>query len=82
MANKNVNIPTEVTRYQNEYGFNTSELDASNAQGDFYALSQVDSDGFVVPTGLPVFVIMKNGRAQIVTDLQALKLSQTLFADK
>lgn len=82
MINKNNHIPAEVVRYQNENGCNTSELVASNAQGDIYALSRIDSDGMPVPIGLPLFVIVKNGKAILVTGSQALKLTSTLFADK
>lgn len=82
MTNKKEQIPAEVTRYQNEYGFNTSELVTSNAQGDIYALSRVDSDGFVLPVGLPVFVIVKDGKARVKSGEAALKLSKTLFAEE
>lgn len=82
MTNKKEQIPAEVTRYQKEYGFNTSELIASNAMGDIYALSCVDGNGFVLPTGLPVFVIMKDGRARVESGESALKLSKTLFTEE
>lgn len=82
MINENNHIPAEVVRFQNENGCNTSELVASNAQGDIYALSCIDSDGKPVPIGLPLFVIVKNGKAILVTGSEAFKLSHTLFTDK
>jgi hypothetical protein len=82
MINENNHIPAEVVRYQNENGCNTSELVASNAQGDIYALSRIDSDGMPEPIGLPLFVIVKNGKAILVTGSEAFKLSHTLFTDK
>ena len=82
MINENNHIPAEVVRYQNENGCNTSELVASNAQGDIYALSCIDSDDMPVPIGLPLFVIVKNGKAILVTGSEAFKLSHTLFTDK
>ena len=82
MINENNHIPAEVVRYQNENGCNTSELVASNAQGDIYALSCIDSDGMPLPIGLPLFVIVKNDKAILVTGSEAFKLSHTLFTDK
>ena len=82
MKQENNHLPAEVVRYQNENGCNTSELVASNAQGDIYALSLIDSDGMPVPIGLRLFVIVKNGEAILVTGSEALKLSHTLFTDK
>lgn len=82
MINENSHIPAEVVRYQNENGCNTSELVASNAQGDIYALSRIDSDAMPVPIGLPLFVIVKNGKAILITGSEAFKLSHTLFTDK
>ena len=82
MINENSHIPAEVVRYQNENGCNTSELVASNARGVFYALSCIDSDGMPVPIGLPLFVIVKNGKAILVAGSEAFKLSHTLFTDK
>lgn len=82
MTNENNHIPAEVVRYQNENGCNTSELVASNAQGDIYALSRIESDGMPAPMGLPLFVIVKGGKAILVTGSDALKLTSTLFADK
>ncbi len=82
MINENSHIPAEVVRYQNENGCNTSELVASNARGDIYALSCIDSDGMPVPIGLPLFVIVKNGKSILVAGSEAFKLSHTLFTDK
>ena len=82
MTNEKNHIPAEVIRYQNENGCNTSELVASNAQGDIYALSRIDSDGMPAPIGLPLFVIVKDGKAILVADAEALELTHTLFADK
>lgn len=82
MTNENNHIPAEVVRYQNENGCNTSELVASNAQGDIYALSRIDGDGMPAPIGLPLFVIVKGGKAILIADAEALELTHTLFADK
>lgn len=80
MANNN-NIPSEVIRIQNEYGFNYSELVGKTKDGDVYAISLMEEDGSIAPTGLPVFVI-KGDSTEVVSGSAALKLSSELFRDE
>lgn len=71
-------IPSEVIRYQNEYGFNRSEYVATVDNEKVFSLSRVDDNGFPVPMGLPLFVLVGGKGCRIVSGDEALKLSDTL----
>lgn len=75
-------IPSEVIQYQNEYGCNHSEYVATVENEKIYSLMQLDDNGFPIPMGLPLFVLVKENSCRIVSGEQALKLSDTLFVDE
>lgn len=75
-------IPSRVVHFQKEYGCNHSEYVATVENGDVYSLSQIDNNGFPMPTGLPLFVLVKGNDCRVVSGENALELSDTLFVNE
>lgn len=38
---------------------------------------EIDEDGFTVPTGLPCYILLKDGKTKCVSGLEALRLNIT-----
>lgn len=74
--------PPAVLQYQKEYGCNHSEYIATLENEDVYSLSQIDDNGFPLPMGLPLFVLVKGNDCRVVSGEKALKLSDTLFVNE
>lgn len=53
---------------------NRAEKVATMAAGDFYALSNLDADGFPLPTGLPLLVKAKGENYTLISGDEALAL--------
>lgn len=81
-ATKKHTIPSGVLRYQEEYGCNRAEYITTIENEDIYSLSKVDDNGFPVPLGLPLFVLVKGDDCRVVDGEDGLELSRTLFADE
>ncbi len=47
------------------------EADGAQVYGE---VAEVDSDGVTVPTGLPCLIVLKDGEAEFVGGIDALKL--------
>lgn len=75
-------IPSVVHRYQEKYGCNYCEYVANIENEDVYSISLVDNDGFALPTGLPIFILVKGDKGRVVSGEQALNLLDTLFVDE
>lgn len=64
--------------YQNGVGANEVEKIASTKDGDVFALSLVDANGFPLPVGLPNIVILKEDKLTLVSGSEALGLIERL----
>ena len=64
--------------YQNGVGANEVENIASTKDGDVFALSLVDVNGFPLPVGLPNIVILKEDKLTLVSGSEALDLIERL----
>ena len=64
--------------YQNGVGANEVEKIASTKDGDVFALSHVDANGFPLPVGLPNIVILKEDKLTLVSGSEALDLIELL----
>ena len=40
-------------------------------------ISKVDEDGIIVPTGLPCYVLLKDGNTEFISGLEALRIDIT-----
>lgn len=47
------------------------ETDGAQVYGE---VGEVDKDGFIIPTGLPCLIVLKDGKTEFVGDTDALKL--------
>lgn len=71
-------IPSIVTSYASKFGCNHAEFITSNADGDVYALSSQDEFGNILPIGLPIFILLKEGKISIIEGPKALKYQRKL----
>lgn len=64
----NMNVPEQITRMANSYGFNTVKLVKQTKEESVYSIQIVDADGFSLPTGLPHYIVDRNGNLSLVCD--------------
>lgn len=75
-------IPAEVIRIQKEYGCNHSEYVATIENEDVYSLSRLDENGFPLPIGLPIFVLVKGDDCRVVDGNEGFELMDSLPEDE
>lgn len=63
-----MNIPKQVSELANRHGFNSVELVKSASNEMIYSVGSVDGDGFPLPTGLPHYIIARDGVLSLVCD--------------
>lgn len=80
---KDREIPECVKNIQHKYSCNAAEYITSIDNEDVYSIYSVDSNGFELPIGLPVFVFVKDiHTCTTIEGKEALELSCKLFTDE
>ena len=74
-------IPSIVTAYMAKFGCNNAKFLTSNDDGDIFSLSRIDKDGYAMPIGLPIFIIIKDDNVSIIDGVKALKYQDSLSLD-
>lgn len=71
-----MNKITKILAYAQKMGEDTNHAEkiGANADGDVYALSLLDDNGFALPTGLPRLIIAKGENYSLITGDDALVL--------
>ena len=73
---KKEEIPNCVLEVQKKYGFNSSELIGFTDKEIVFSISLTDENGFSLPTGLPVLVLVSNDNTyRVIQGEEALNLS-------
>ncbi len=67
-------IPQKVRALANEWGCNQIVLLGTYEEGEAYSIGLVDDEGFVVPTGLPTIIVLKDGKTKVVCGEEGLEL--------
>lgn len=64
-----MNVPEQVSVLATGHGFNSVELAGRAPDGSsIYSVGCVDGDGFALPTGLPHYIIERDGVLSLVCD--------------
>lgn len=68
-------IPKIVTETAEKHGLNgVSFVGEYKGARVFIEKGVTDEDGFPVPTGLPVLILLKDGKTEVISGLKALEL--------
>lgn len=68
------NIPSEVLKSAKDEACNSVEFCGTYQGEEVYSIGSVDSEGLPIPTGLPVFILYKDGNIRMVRGMKALDL--------
>ena len=67
-------VPQIVKEVARTYGFNNAKYCGELDGAKVYGVETVDSNGLPVPTGLPTFLLLKDGDITIVSGNEGLDL--------
>ena len=61
-------IPEKVTKLAESHGFNSVELVKRAPDESIYSVGCLDKGGVILPTGLPHYIVDRNGLLSFVSD--------------
>lgn len=77
-----MNIPKQVSELASKNGYNSVHLSKHSGSESIYSVECVDKDGFILPVGLPSFIVFDGKSCRFISGEEGFVLADSLFGDE